>query len=83
MSPQQLKRMPKQTELPREMQIKTQDLTLGMYVTRLGTSSAFEGMALEAPEDIVRLQSQCDHVFIDPDCCDRYAFLLIPLSVEP
>ena len=80
MSHQHLKRLP---ERPREIQIKTRDLTLGMYVTRLDTPAAFDGMAVEAPEDIERLQSQCDHVYIDPERCDRYAFLPIPLSIEP
>ncbi len=79
--------MSEHTENRRELQIKTQDLTLGMYVTRLDrpcpdTPFASEGMAVEAPEDIARLQSQCDHVYIDPDRCDRYAFALIPLTVE-
>jgi len=79
--------MPEHIDNRRELQIKTQDLTLGMYVTRLDkprpdTPFASEGMAVEAPEDIARLQSQCDHVYIDPERCDRYSFPLIPLTVE-
>ncbi len=80
--------MPEHIENRRELQIKTQDLTLGMYVTRLDkprpeTPFASGGMAVEAPEDIARLKSQCDHVYIDPERSDRYSFPLIPLTVEP
>ena len=78
-----LKRMPGETGSAREIQILTRDLTLGMYVTRLDSSAAFEGMALETPDDIQRLRGQCDHVYIDTERCDRYAFLLVPPSIDP
>ncbi len=77
------KRVPGETGRAREIQIRTRDLTVGMYVTRLDSSAAFEGAAVETADDIERLRSQCDHVYIDPERSDRYAFLLIPQSVDP
>ena len=79
--------MLKRAEQTREIRIKTQDLTLGMYVSRLDRHSldtpyAFKGLSLQDPEDIARLQRHCDHVFIDPERSDRYAFCRLPTSVD-
>lgn len=78
----------KPAQNPKEIQVETQSLSLGMYVTRLDkpsldAQSDFEGMYLNTPEDIARLQRCCDHVYIDPERSERYAFPLIPATVEP
>ncbi len=77
----------KRTEHPKEIRINTRDLTLGMYVSRLDRSSlglpfAFKGLSLQAPEDIAQLQRHCDHVFIDTEKSDRYAFRRLSTSTE-
>lgn len=53
-----------------QIQIKVQDLTLGMYVSGLDrpwsqTPYPLQGFYVRAPRDIENLKSYCNHVYID------------------
>ena len=66
--------------------VSIDDLSLGMYVSRLGETQpkldTFRGVLIDNREDIGRLKAQTSHVYIDLNKSDKYAFLRLPETLD-
>lgn len=77
----------KKTSAASEMRVRVDDLSLGMYVSRLTSpqGNVSEGaveILISSSEDIDRLRARSGYVYIDVDKSDKYSFLRLPEDID-